>query len=300
MSHPIDPVRRPNSTEGRPFSGSSFFDSLRSNVVVLALLSVCWIPLDCICLAYLLPWLMDILPRGTVVVVVAVTMGLLLAQLLLAAALAALGDGNHVARSAVGAIIVFSFTMLMARITCWLRADPFGPGEAPGLALFVLFGYCLLQLPFWLLRYSLGWRLGTETIQMASARFDVAHVFGWSALLMLPLFLYRLFESIDAIDLGGILHLVVAGVFVVLEGATFVYLAGRCTAGMALFVAIPMACVNGMLLYVVMLPLTQARGTNVAAALVAACLTGGLLLIGTVQLLDRFAGVRFSTRRVSR
>lgn len=230
--------------------------------------------------------------EATIVAVCAFA-GLVISQLVMFATLVALGDGNHAARFALGAIMVLVCTALLITGLVWLEGTRAGAGDVAGATLMVMFFFCLLQFPFWLLRWIRGWRWGVEPPDRAAPRFEIVHVLGWFAALVLPLFLYQLFVSFDE-PAYSILLVVPMALFTALQGMALLSLAARCRLGMAAFLSIPIAAVPGAIL-----ALIASGGSHVliGAASITGCWVAALNFILAVKLLDRL-GVQFKTRRL--
>ena len=278
-----------------PGRDSSFWHQLSLTTTLLTALVAGFLTLDFLVLAVVLP--LTELASGQlnsdILLILAggLPSGLFVGQLLTLAALTALGDGNHAIRYAMSSIFVLLGSVVLGLIFGWLDDADYGYGELAAGALALLMCFCILQFPFWLLRVGRGWHWGAVPAVNTVPRYGIAHVFGWSALLALPLILYRVMANDE--DTPSLLNLVTCLGLTAAFGASMLSVAGRCRLTMATFVLIPIAGVTAAVLFMLI-----GRGADgeLAAVLVVAFIAAGLLLIAMVRLLAGFQ-LRLTTRQ---
>ena len=123
-------------------------------------------------------------------------------------------------------------------------------------------------------------------------RFGIAHILGWSALLGLPLTLYRIICSWGAVVRLNPVTWMFLALLIAVFGAIMISVAARCRIGMAAFVLLPISATTGVFLGVL-----NGGQQLVTASLVIACLVAGALLIVVVRGLSCL-GVHLSTRNL--
>ena len=267
-----------------------FRQQLRGMAVRFLVLAACFLVLDCLGLMWALPTFQSTRFRSVAALLlsVGVPFGLFCGQLTALAAFVGLGEGNHVIRFALGAIVVQVAAVLLGSFIIAQKADP-SPGELARLAIMTLLLFCVMQLPFWLLRLCRGWHWGSEPVLNPIPRFGIAHILGWSVLLSLPLTLYRIICSWGAVVRIDPLTWMFLALLMSTFGAIMISVAARCRVGMAAFVLLPISAITGVFLGVL-----NGGQQLVTASLVITCLTAGTLLIVVVRGLAR-SGVHLST-----
>ena len=225
--------------------------------------------------------------------------GLIIGQGLILAVFAAIGGGNHVVRVVTGAIAILLASWAIATFLVYPQTGANDWAPVLGVGLMTVMLYCFVQIPFWLLRVVRGWRFGEVATSESSVRFRLEHVLGWSAFLMLPLFLLQFIISLGSgIDLVGFVAVSIVGLIALANGAALIRVAGIAPTGMALVLLLPIALV-GSLIFLLALVVTMRAGGQlrmVFPAVVLAHFAGGLYLLAAIRCLRAF-GQPFSTRR---
>jgi hypothetical protein len=227
-------------------------------------------------------------------------MAILIAQIVVLAIWATLFDGSNLLRVLIAMLVLcVAFYFLVAVTSASVNSNYLREWAAPFALPMIVVLYFAAQVPFWLLRFFLGWRIrrtGDAGYNEATPRrFQMLHMLGWAAFLSVPLAMSREYH-------GGNLFYVAIPVASLLTGPVILAVLftwatlGSKSLGKGLAVGIPIGIgltAIGALGYLAVYP-RAARLMPGAALLVLAAVS--IIYVGT-GIATRAFGYRLYARR---